>query len=51
VLKENSIVGERVTPPLDITTAEELDNWIRQNVGTPYHWSCTCRSGNIELIF
>lgn len=46
VLKEHSIVGKRVQPDDEsLKTDESLDKWIRDNVGTAYHWMSTCKAG------
>jgi len=52
VLKEHSVVGNRVQPPSTIDlnvplqqATENLDEWMRSNTGTVYHWMSTCKSG------
>lgn len=52
VLQEHSVVGNRVQPPLSINidvpfeeAAKNLDDWMRNNTGTVYHWMSTCKSG------
>ena len=47
VMKNKGLVGNRVQPPLslDIHNEKELDGWIRNHLGTAYHWMSTCRAG------
>ena len=37
--------GEEIYPGPDLTTDAELLNYIKANVSTDYHPSCTCRMG------
>ncbi|WP_322093889.1 choline dehydrogenase [Paraburkholderia bannensis] len=37
--------GVEVTPGIDVQSDIELDNWIRNNAGTGYHATSTCRMG------
>jgi choline dehydrogenase len=37
----NSIV-EELSPGPGVQTDDDWDNWLRANVGTEYHPSCTC---------
>jgi len=37
--------GEEIQPGADITSDEAIDAWIRQNVESAYHPSCTCKMG------
>jgi len=47
VLKEHSIVGKRIQPPLsvDLDNPKDLDVWLRENMGTVFHWMSTCKAG------
>ncbi|MDF1791783.1 MAG: choline dehydrogenase [Thalassobaculaceae bacterium] len=38
--------GEEIQPGSDITSDEAIDAWVRQNVESAYHPSCTCRMGD-----
>jgi choline dehydrogenase len=37
--------GEEIQPAVDFGDAERLDAWVRQNVESAYHPSCTCKIG------
>ena len=37
--------GEEIQPAVDLTDDEQTDKWVRQNVESAYHPSCTCRMG------
>ena len=38
--------GEEIQPAVDLDDAETVDAWVRQNVESAYHPSCTCRIGS-----
>ena len=50
VMKRNGLVGDRVEPPLtlDVSDDEELLEWVKNNLGTAYHWMSTCKAGKDE---
>ena len=37
--------GEELLPGPSVVTDSELETWVRDNAGTSYHPSCTCRMG------
>jgi choline dehydrogenase len=37
--------GEEIQPAIDLGDAESTDEWVRQNVESAYHPSCTCKIG------
>lgn len=37
--------GEEIQPSMDVQTDEEIDAWVRQNVESAYHPSCSCKMG------
>jgi choline dehydrogenase len=37
--------GEEIQPGKDVQSDEEIDAWVRQNVESAYHPSCTCKMG------
>jgi len=37
--------GDEIQPGYDITSDEEIDRWVRQNVESAYHPSCTVKMG------
>lgn len=37
--------GKEIQPGLAVESDEEIDAWVRQNVESAYHPSCTCRMG------
>ena len=37
--------SDEIQPGIDVQTDEEIDAWVRQNVETAYHPSCTCTMG------
>ncbi|TBR42750.1 choline dehydrogenase [Marinomonas agarivorans] len=37
--------GDEIQPGLDIQSDEEIDAWVRQNVESAYHPSCSCKMG------
>lgn len=37
--------GEEIQPGADITSDEAIDAWVRQNVESAYHPSCSCKMG------
>ncbi|GDY25091.1 choline dehydrogenase [Agarivorans sp. Toyoura001] len=37
--------GEEIQPGVDIDSDEEIDAWVRQNVESAYHPSCSCKMG------
>jgi len=38
--------GEEIQPGVDITSDEAIDQWVRENVESAYHPSCTCKMGD-----
>ena len=38
--------GEEANPGLEINTDDEIDAWVRANVESAYHPSCTCKMGS-----
>ena len=37
--------GDEIQPGLNITSDEDIDRWVRENVESAYHPSCTCKLG------
>jgi choline dehydrogenase len=37
--------GDEIQPGQDIQSDEQIDAWVRQNVESAYHPSCTCKMG------
>ena len=37
--------GDEIQPALDLDQADEVDAWVRQNVESAYHPSCSCKIG------
>jgi len=37
--------GDEANPGIDIQTDEQIDAWVRSNVESAYHPSCTCKMG------
>lgn len=37
--------GDEIQPGLEVQSDEEIDAWVRQNVESAYHPSCTCKMG------
>ncbi|MFV3308274.1 choline dehydrogenase [Pseudomonas sp. NY15181] len=44
----NDFRGEELEPGIKVLSDDELDNWIRENVATAFHPSCTCRMGSSD---
>ncbi|ODY15268.1 choline dehydrogenase [Vibrio parahaemolyticus] len=40
--------GDEIQPGLNITTDEQIDEWVKQNVESAYHPSCSCKMGSDE---
>jgi len=40
--------GEEIQPGLDVTSDEEIDRWVRENVESAYHPCGTCRMGGTD---
>ncbi|WP_169569341.1 choline dehydrogenase [Sneathiella limimaris] len=38
--------GDEIQPGLSITSDEQIDQWVRENVESAYHPSCTCKMGD-----
>jgi len=38
--------GDEVNPGLEVNTNDEIDSWVRANVESAYHPSCTCKMGS-----
>lgn len=52
LMKKEDIVGDRKQPSkeIDINNDEQLNDWIKNNLGTAYHWMCTCRAGKSSSV-
>ena len=37
--------GDEIQPAIDLSSDDEVDAWVRQNVESAYHPSCTCKMG------
>ncbi|EHK0032544.1 choline dehydrogenase [Vibrio parahaemolyticus] len=37
--------GDEIQPGINITTDEQIDEWVKQNVESAYHPSCSCKMG------
>ena len=37
--------GDEIQPAIDLSDDEAVDQWVRENVETAYHPSCTCPMG------
>jgi choline dehydrogenase len=37
--------GDEIQPGSDVTTDQEIDEWVKNNVESAYHPSCTCKMG------
>ncbi|MFW0756327.1 choline dehydrogenase [Pseudomonas sp. H11T01] len=44
------IAGQEFEPGINIDTDEDIERWIRNNVGTAFHPSCTCRMGTADDV-
>ena len=40
--------GAEIQPGRSVTSNSDIDDWVRQNVESAYHPSCTCRMGAID---
>ncbi len=40
--------GDEIQPGLNVTTDEQIDEWVKQNVESAYHPSCSCKMGSDE---
>lgn len=40
--------GEAIAPGVDIQSDEQIDTWVRQNVESAYHPSCSCKMGSAD---
>lgn len=40
--------GDEIQPGVDVQSDEEIDNWVKNNVESAYHPSCTCKMGAPE---
>jgi len=38
--------GEEIQPGLKVDTDQEIDEWVKNNVESAYHPSCTCKMGS-----
>ena len=38
--------GEEIQPGADVTTDQAIDDWVKDNVESAYHPSCTCKIGS-----
>ncbi|MGB2079808.1 MAG: choline dehydrogenase, partial [Vibrio sp.] len=38
--------GQEIQPGVNIDSDEAIDNWVKHNVESAYHPSCTCKMGN-----
>ncbi|MGB5705794.1 MAG: choline dehydrogenase [Arenicellales bacterium] len=41
--------GEEIQPGVNIQSDQEIDQWIRQDVESAYHPSCSCRMGTDDM--
>ena len=41
--------GEEIQPGINLQSDDELDSWIRQNVESAYHPSCSCKMGSDDM--
>ncbi|MGY3572613.1 choline dehydrogenase [Vibrio paucivorans] len=41
----DSYRGEEIQPGFDITTDDAIDAWVKENVESAYHPSCSCKMG------
>ncbi|KAI1089025.1 hypothetical protein F5B19DRAFT_389680 [Rostrohypoxylon terebratum] len=41
----SSIVESTYSPPANVTTREQIVDWIRENSALTYHGACTCKMG------
>ncbi|OMH39297.1 choline dehydrogenase [Motiliproteus sp. MSK22-1] len=37
--------GDEIQPGIEVQTDEEIDTWVKQNVESAYHPSCSCKMG------
>lgn len=40
--------GDEIQPAVDLADDEAVDIWVRQNVETAYHPSCSCKMGAVD---
>lgn len=40
--------GEEIQPGLNVKTDEAIDEWVKDNVESAYHPSCTCKMGSAD---
>jgi len=40
--------GDEANPGLEVNTDDEIDAWVRANVESAYHPSCTCKMGSVN---
>lgn len=40
--------GDEIQPAIDFATDDAIDAWVRQNVESAYHPSCTCKIGSSD---
>ncbi len=40
--------GNEIQPGFEISSDEEIDRWVRSNVESAYHPSCSCKMGSID---
>ena len=40
--------GDEIQPAINFEDNEKMDIWVRQNVESAYHPSCTCKMGNAD---
>lgn len=48
ILQQDSLTefrGEEIQPGMAVESDEQIDAWVRQNVESAYHPSCTCKMG------
>ncbi len=38
--------GDEANPGIEVNTDDEIDAWVRSNVESAYHPSCTCKMGS-----
>ena len=40
--------GDEIQPGIDIQSDEQIDRWVKDNVESAYHPSCTCKMGALD---
>lgn len=42
--------GDEIQPGADVTSDQSIDQWVKENVESAYHPSCTCKIGNDDDV-